>query len=434
MASMRITMDYQETLSYLYRSTPVFQHVGGSAYKEGLDNSLALDRHLRHPHRNHHTIHVGGTNGKGSTSHLLASILQQSGYTVGLYTSPHLVDFRERIRVNGQMISEDFVVSFVAQHRSFFEQIHPSFFELTMSMAFDYFAQQEVDVAVIEVGLGGRLDSTNIITPILSVITNISLEHTQFLGNTVEKIAGEKAGIIKPSVPVVIGEAEGEVRTVFEKKAAEENSPITFAEDEQLVKNAGITESGQWLFQTNRYPGLVGELGGFAQEKNANTVLCALEVLRQHFTIPDTAVYEGFAHVVELSGLKGRWQIVSQSPNIVLDTGHNEAGIRYIVSQLEKEKYEQLHVIFGVVKDKDVRSILHLLPKNARYYFTKAQIERSLPEDELYALALREGLQGKAYHSVEEAIKDAKTNASPHDLIFIGGSNFIVGDALSYLA
>lgn len=426
-------MNYQETLAYLYDATPAFQHIGGKAYKVGLGNSLALDSYLQHPHRKYHTIHVGGTNGKGSVSNLLAAILQQSGYKTGLYTSPHLIDFRERIRVDGEMIPEEYVVDFTAKHRSFFEKLSPSFFELTMMMAFDYFAFRQVDVAVVEVGLGGRLDSTNIITPVLSVITNISLDHTQFLGNTPEQIAFEKAGIIKPSVPAVIGEAEGTVREVFENNAHAVGAPVFFAEDEANILSATQQASGQWLFQTREYPQLTGELGGLAQSKNANTVLSALRQLQNTFTIPDHAVYDGFARVVELTGLKGRWQVVSQSPKTVLDTGHNEAGIQQIVSQLKNETYKQLHIVLGLVKDKDINTILRLLPTNASYYFTKAQIPRALPEGELQEKALRFGLHGSAYPFVKEAIEEAKSKASPDDLIFIGGSNFIVGDALANL-
>ena len=422
-------MNYDETLSYLYNSTPVFQHVGASAYKTGLDNSLALDAYLHHPHQRYRTIHVGGTNGKGSTSHLLAAILQQSGYRVGLYTSPHLVNFRERIRVDGQMIAEEYVVDFVAEHRLFFQQLQPSFFELTMMMAFDYFAHCEVDIAVIEVGLGGRLDSTNIITPILSVITNISLDHVHFLGDTAPKIAGEKAGIIKPAIPVVIGEARGEVRAVFERKAQQEDAPLVFAEDEECILSAE-RRSGLWLFQTTDYPGLVGQLGGLAQRKNANTVLCAIRHLQSILSIPQEAVYRGFANVVELTGLQGRWQTVGHSPQIILDTGHNEAGIAQIVEQLNEESYRQLHIVFGVVNDKDIAAILNLLPREAMYYFTRAQIPRSLPEQELQKKASSVGLQGDTYSSVSEAMLAAKHAASADDVIFIGGSNFIVAEAL----
>ncbi len=423
-------MNYNETLSYLYNSTPVFQHVGGSAYKPGLDNSLALDAYLDHPHRKYKTIHVGGTNGKGSTSHLIASILQQSGYRVGLYTSPHLVDFRERIRVDGRMIPEEEVVSFVALHKMFFEELKPSFFELTMMMAFDYFARCQVDMAVIEVGLGGRLDSTNIITPVLSVITNISFDHTQFLGDTLEKIAAEKAGIIKSGVPVVIGESTGTVREVFRQKADEVQTRIIFADDERLIPEATVLPDGQWLFQAEGYPGLIGALGGSVQQKNANTVLCALREIRKIYPVPDHAVYEGFDKVIELTGLQGRWQIVNTSPKVVLDTGHNEAGISQIVSQLKQEKYHRLHIVFGTVKDKDITSMLNLLPKDAIYYFTRADIPRSLPENELQEQAIRAGLTGNAYSRVVDAARAALAAAAPEAMASLGGRNFVVGEAM----
>ena len=328
-------MTYKETIEYLYNQLPVYQKIGSGAYKEGLDNSLLLDEYFSHPHRKYKTIHVGGTNGKGSTSHLLAAILQEAGYKVGLYTSPHLVDFRERIRVNGEKISEEYVVDFVDKHRSEFEPVYPSFFELTMMMAFLYFADMEVDVAIIEVGLGGRLDSTNIITPDLSVITNISFDHMQFLGDTLEKIAIEKAGIIKAGVPVVIGEAEGEVRTIFEDAAERVGAPITFAEDEDLIVSSLKTASG-WLFDTKYFLHLKGELSGYAQVKNAATVLCSIRELQKiGYVVPSKAIYSGFAYVTKLTGLMGRWQIIQEmKPKIVCDTGHNVAGMKYIVEQL----------------------------------------------------------------------------------------------------
>jgi dihydrofolate synthase/folylpolyglutamate synthase len=424
-------MNYEETLQYLYRQLPEYQRIGHAAYKEGLDNSLALDAYFDHPHRKYKTIHIGGTNGKGSTSHLLAAILQQAGYKVGLYTSPHLVDFRERIRVNGKMIDKPYVVDFVAKYREAFEPIHPSFFELTMEMAFLYFAEQKVDVAVIEVGLGGRLDSTNIISPDLAVITNIGLEHTQYLGNTLSKIAGEKAGIIKPYTPVVIGEIEDkEVRRVFVEKAASQHAPIVFAENRLGDFNSQKTPSG-WTFQCEAYPDLVDELGGFVQEKNAKTVLTAVEELKKlGYRIPKDAVYDGFAHVVELTGLMGRWQKVQEKPTIVCDTAHNAHGIRYIGNQLESEKYDRLHIVFGVVKDKDLQAILPLLPKNADYYFTKPSIERALNEKTLAQEAEKYQLWGTTFDSVSEAVRAAREKATENDFIFIGGSSFVVADAL----
>ena len=375
---------------------------------------------------------MGGTNGKGSTSHLLAAILQQSGYKTGLYTSPHLIDFRERIRINGEKIDEAYVVEFVQKHKTMFEPIMPSFFELTMEMAFCYFADKAVDVAIIEVGLGGRLDSTNIISPDLCVITNIGFDHTQYLGDTLPKIAAEKAGIIKPHTPVVIGETENEdVKHVFLLKAREENAPIVFAEETFAEMEEKRTENG-WIFSTKEYPNLKDELGGFAQRKNVRTVLTVTEELRKlGYTIPQNAVYEGFANVIKYTGLLGRWQILGEKPKMVCDTGHNAHGIRYIVEQLRQEKYNRLHIVFGMVNDKDIHAVLALMPKNAVYYFTKASVERSLNENRLAEQAAVYGLRGETFQTVSEAIKAAQKNADENDFIFIGGSNFIVADALS---
>ena len=424
-------MTYEETVEYLYNQLPVYQKVGGSAYKEGLDNSLALDKYFDHPHTKYKTIHVAGTNGKGSTSHLLAAILQQSGYKVGLYTSPHLIDFRERIRVNGEKISQTYVVGFVDKHKEFYEPLYPSFFELTMMMAFQYFADCEVDIAIVEVGLGGRLDSTNIISPVLGIITNISYDHMQFLGSTLEKIAGEKAGIIKKDIPVIIGEAEGSVRQVFEEISQRVGAPIIFAEDEKLIYSSLRTASG-WLYDTKYYLQLKGELSGYAQIKNTATVLCAIrELLKQGYTIPSKAVYNGFAYVNEYTGLMGRWQTLQDySPKIVCDTGHNVAGMKYIAEQLVNERYTTLHIVLGMVNDKDISSVLGLLPKKAIYYFTKASIPRALNERTLQEQAMGKGLMGYSYPTVKEAVQAAKDWAVSTDFIFIGGSNFVVADAL----
>lgn len=425
-------MTYEETIEYLYNQLPVFQRVGGIAYKEGLDNSLALDAYFDHPHTKYKTIHVGGTNGKGSTSHLLAAILQQAGYKVGLYTSPHLVDFRERIRVDGKKIDKQYVVNFVEKHKNSYEAIHPSFFELTMMMAFCYFEEMNVDIAVIEVGLGGRLDSTNIIMPDLSIITNISFDHMQLLGDTLEKIASEKAGIIKEDIPIVIGEAEGSVKKVFEDKANGVGAPIFFAQDDKFITSYEFNRE-YLLLENDLYPNLKDELCGYAQVKNAATVFCAINVLKNRgYTIPKAAVYNGFANVCELTGLMGRWQKIQEKPTIICDTGHNEGGIRYIVQQLKNETYECLHIVFGMVNDKDISTVLSLLPENAIYYFTRASVQRSLNENELKAKAEKMSLHGKSYASVEDAISAAKSNASEKDVIFIGGSNFVVADALSY--
>ncbi|MDR0863445.1 MAG: bifunctional folylpolyglutamate synthase/dihydrofolate synthase [Candidatus Symbiothrix sp.] len=426
-------MTYDETIEYLYNSAPMFQKVGSSAYKEGMENSFRIDAHLNHPHRQYKTIHVGGTNGKGSVSHLLASILQEAGYKVGLYTSPHLLDFRERIKINGEMISKEFIVDFIARHKDFFESIQPSFFELTTGMAFAYFAEQAVDVAIIEVGLGGRLDCTNVITPVLSIITNISFDHTNLLGSTLTAIAGEKAGIIKPGVPVVIGEAEGEVEVFFkELKELKPLKPLKiFAQEQNLITSSKLLPSGYWEMETNLYPGLIDELGGFAQEKNAATVLCAVDILKKDiFTIPPKAVYKGFRYVIENTGLMGRWQIIQYHPKMVMDTGHNVGGIQYIVQQLKAERYEKLHIVFGMVNDKDISSVLALLPKEATYYFTQASIPRALDAAKLAEQAAAFGLKGTVFHTVDDAFLAAKHYATEKDFIFVGGSTFVVADAL----
>ena len=409
-------MDYQDTLEYLYNSAPMFQQVGGAAYKEGLENTLALDTHFGHPHRQYRTIHVAGTNGKGSCSHTLAAILQEAGYKVGLYTSPHLVDFRERIRVNGVPVPEEYVVRFVKEERSFFEPLHPSFFELTTAMAFRYFADAHVDVAVIEVGLGGRLDCTNIIRPDLCVITNISFDHVQFLGDTLPKIAAEKAGIIKTGVPVVIGEATPETRPVFQTKADEMHAPIYFAED----------------YDREDYPGIEFELKGLYQKKNKQTLLTALPLLKDAgYHIDGQAVRSGFAHVTSLTGLMGRWQKLQDSPTLICDTGHNVGGIRYIVEQLREEKYRRLHIVIGMVNDKDIRGVLALMPKEAVYYFTQASVKRAMPAERLKGLADEAGLQGVCYADVLSAVRAAQKESLPEDFIFVGGSSFIVADLLA---
>ncbi len=409
-------MDYQETLTYLFNQVPMFQRIGGAAYKEGLDNTLALDAHFGHPHRQFRTIHVAGTNGKGSVSHTLAAVLQAAGYKTGLYTSPHLVDFRERIRINGIPISKEYVVDFVAQERNFFEPLYPSFFELATAMAFKYFADEQVDVAVIEVGLGGRLDCTNIIKPDLSIITNISFDHVQFLGDTLEKIASEKAGIIKPYTPVVIGETTPETKTVFLTKAAEVDAPIYFAEENDRAD----------------YPGVDYELKGIYQKKNKQTLFTALLLLKEAgYHIDEAMVRQGFAHVVELTGLMGRWQKLHDSPTLVCDTGHNVGGIQYVAEQLKQQKCHELQIIIGMVNDKDISGVLALLPREAKYYFTQASVNRALPAEQLCELASKAGLQGEAYPTVKSAVEAAMKESLPEDFIFVGGSNFIVADLLS---
>ena len=430
-SNYKTMMIYEQTLEYLYSQVPAYQREGQSAYKPGLDNSYQLDEIFGQPHTKYPTIHVGGTNGKGSTSHTLAAILQKAGYKVGLYTSPHLIDFRERIRINGEMIPKEYVVQFVEKYKAQFEPIMPSFFELTMEMAFLYFAEQQVDVAIVEVGLGGRLDSTNIISPDLSIITNIGLDHTQFLGNTLAEVATEKAGVIKADTPVVIGEAdETEVREVFLEQARVADALLLFAD--KMVKDfKAIKQGGGWQIESAEFPQLYVELGGFAQEKNARTVLAAVMMLRKmNYNISDNAVVEGFSHVTTLTGLMGRWQTVNSEPRIICDTGHNEHAMRQIVEQLKSETYDQLHIVIGMVDDKDVTAVLKLLPKDATYYFTQADIARAIPAEQLAEQAGELGLTGSVYPIVQQAVEAAQQKAANKDLIFIGGSSFIVADAL----
>lgn len=410
-------MTYKQATQYLFNSAPLFQNLGAAAYKDGLENTLALDEHFGHPHRQYHTIHVGGTNGKGSVCHTLAAILQAQGYRVGLYTSPHLVDFRERIKVNGKMISEKRVIDFVEKERSFFEPLHPSFFELATALAFQYFAEQKVDYAVIEVGLGGRLDCTNIITPILSVITNISFDHVQFLGDTLPKIASEKAGIIKPGIPVCIGEnVSREVKEVFANKAKEVGAPIAFAEDEALNTKIKVKRA----------------LQGLCQEKNEATILTSVRLLqKQGLDISNEAIKKGFAEVCTMTGLMGRWQILNKKPLTICDTAHNVGGLEYIFRHLTFLPHPHLHLVFGMVSDKDVNKVLTMLPKeNTSYYFTQASVERAMPAEEVCNKAKAIGLQGTAYSNVASAYNAARSNASSDDIIYIGGSTFVVADML----
>lgn len=427
-------MTYEETLHYLYTSIPVFQHSGASAYKPGLGTSIALDNYLGNPHKAYKTIHIAGTNGKGSVSHLLAAILQQSGYKVGLFTSPHLVDFRERIRVNGKMIPKEYVTDFVTHHQSFFEPLQPSFFELTSTLAFDYFRSEKVDIAIIETGMGGRLDSTNIITPVLSIITNISLDHTQFLGDTVEKIAFEKAGIIKNGVPALVGEVDREsVAKVFADTAVINNTSVYFAQDAGLLGESYLMDTGEWSFDSTEYGQLSGELGGAVQVRNANTVLGALNLLnRQDIQITRQAVREGFEHVVELTGLMGRWQIMQQKPKVICDTGHNIGGWQYIQMQLaeEKKRHKHLFMIVGMVNDKDINGVMELMPQDAFYFFTQASIPRAMLAEEFAAKGIMHGLSGTICDTVPEAVGKALARAGEDDVIFIGGSTFIVADAI----
>ena len=433
-------MNYRETCNYLFNQMPMFERQGFSGYKEGLGNTLKLDEHFGHPHQNYKTIHVAGTNGKGSCAHTIAAILQRCGYKVGLYTSPHLVDFTERIRINGRPIAENYVVDFVEKERSFFEPLHPSFFEVTTAMAFKYFSDMDVDIAVIEVGLGGRLDCTNIITPLVSVITNISLDHTQLLGNSLEQIAMEKAGIMKKDVPAVIGETTPETRMVFEAVAQETGTPITFAEDNPEVLKAELTKNG-YQYQTRRYGNIFGELRGLCQEKNANTILAVIKKLEEQgymYAFKEGSqseakgkeIAEGFKDVCALTGLKGRWQKVQENPLVICDTGHNVGGWNYISQQLSMVECQKMHIIFGLVDDKDMDGILNLLPKNATYYFTKSSSKRSLSENVIKIMAAAKGLQGESYPTVVEAWNSASKAAEPDDFVFIGGSSYVVADYL----
>lgn len=427
-------MNYEQTVEYLFNSTPVFEHVGASAYKEGLSNTKALDEHFGHPHQLFKTIHVAGTNGKGSCSHTLAAILQQQGYRVGLYTSPHLVDFRERIRVNGKMISQQRVVDFVEKERGFFEPLHPSFFELTTALAFLYFAEQKVDIAVIEVGLGGRLDCTNIITPMLGIITNISLDHTQFLGDTLVKIAAEKAGIIKHGVPIVIGETVGETRPVFEAKAHDMQAPVVFAEDEPEVLSSVADPKGGRSYATHSFGCLHGELGGDYQTRNMNTVLVAVRTINHRHLLPSIpleAVRAGMADVCEATGLLGRWQTIHSHPTAVCDTGHNPGGWLYLSKQIAHQKAQTTRIVFGMVDDKDIDAVMEMLPKDAVYYWTQPTSKRAFPAEKVAQRGKAHHLCGKTIQDVDAAYRQALSEASPDDFLFIGGSSYVVADLLS---
>lgn len=428
-------MNYTEAINYLYNAAPLFQNIGAGAYKEGLSNTHFIDEYYGHPHASYKTIHVAGTNGKGSVSHTLAAILQTSGYKVGLYTSPHLIDFRERIRVNGEMIPEERVIRFVEEDCPMFEKLSPSFFELVTGLAFKYFQEQQVDVAVIEVGLGGRLDCTNIIRPALSVITNISFDHTQLLGSTLPEIATEKAGIIKEGVPVVVGETNGQsdVRSVFIHKALECNTSITFADEEDEIITARH-EQGHWMYQTRHYGDLIGQLEGKYQLRNTATILAALDLLKNIFErICIEHIREGFASCQEITHLCGRWQTLRHNPLVICDAGHNVAGIEQVVEQLSDTPHDDLYIIIGMVSDKDVKTVLSLLPRDAKYIFTQASVKRALPAETLKDKAEDAGLHGSVCTNVLTAYKTALEKAQSNDLIFVGGSCYVVADLLKGL-
>ncbi|SDI09119.1 bifunctional folylpolyglutamate synthase/dihydrofolate synthase [Winogradskyella thalassocola] len=405
-------MNYQDTVNWMFQQLPMYQNKGNSAFKKDLTNTINLAKHLNHPEDRFRSIHVGGTNGKGSTTHMLASILQEAGYKVGLYTSPHLKDFRERIRINGKVITEQSVIGFIKRNKAFLEANQLSFFEMTVGMAFEYFADQEVDIAIIEVGLGGRLDSTNIITPELSVITNIGYDHTQMLGNTLKEIAGEKAGIIKQNIPVVIGETHSETETVFITKSEEKHSKIYFAD--QLIVT--ILES---------------DLKGAYQIHNIKTVLQSVKVLKDMgFNISKKDLEKGLLNVTANTGLQGRWQILGTEPKIICDTAHNKEGLTSVMKQLEAESFNHLHIVFGVVNDKDLGPIIPLLPKQATYYFCKPNVQRGLDAKVLKKNFEDNGLKGEVYNSVEFALSVAKSNAKVTDLIYVGGSTFVVAEII----
>ena len=428
-------MNYSETLNWMFNKLPMYQRIGASAYKADLNTTINIINYLDNPQDSFKSIHIAGTNGKGSTSHSLASVFQEAGYKTGLYTSPHLRDFRERIRINGEMIPENEVVDFIEKHKDKLEELELSFFEMTVAMAFDYFRKEKVDIAIIEVGMGGRLDSTNVIKPELCVITNISLDHVKFLGENEEQIASEKAGIIKPEIPVVIGETQDGSKDVFIKTAKEKNSPIFFADKIMDCRKDStysldyqqfdIYKNNESYLKELKYP-----LLGNYQKKNLATVICALDILRDSFKIEEKHIIDGLANVIKNTSLMGRWQVINKNPLAIADTGHNVAGINEVNRQLAETKYNKLHFVLSVVNDKDIDGILQLLPKEAEYYFCKADIPRGLSADILFEKATNSGLKGKVYESVRNAYSLALSNAREGDLVFVGGSNFTVAEVV----
>ncbi len=460
-------MNYRETIDFLFSSLPMYQRTGKAAYKANLDNTIALDKAVGHPHRQFRSIHVAGTNGKGSVSHMLASIFQEAGYKTGLYTSPHLVDFRERIRIDGEMIGEEQVVGFVRRIKDEIERIQPSFFEMTVAMAYDHFAREKVDMAIIETGMGGRLDSTNIINPVISLITNISMDHAEFLGNTEVLIAREKGGIIKKGVPVIVGKNREEVCGVFSEIAWEKGSGIIFADKIRafLFQTLTASQTSNFHFknlETRQTETILSDLTGAYQSENISLVLAAVEMMRNYelrgqpgvmteddvmkedglvredgmlkgagWDIPEAAIVRGFEHVKENTGLRGRWEILGNNPRIIADTAHNEAGVRAVMDQLKQVPSRKLHIVWGMVGDKPVDTILQHLPREAVYYFTQPSIPRAMPVENLVQKAVAAGLRGNAFRSVTEAFGEAKLAAGPDDTIYIGGSNFVVADFLT---
>lgn len=431
----KLKMNYNETISFLFEQLAIFQNVGIKAFNSNLNNIHELDKHLDFPHKKYKTVHVAGTNGKGSVSHLLASVLQSANYKVGLYTSPHLKDFRERIKINGQCIKKQSIIDFVDKNLNFIKTLKPSFFELTVAMAFDYFAKENIDIAIIEVGLGGRLDATNIITPLLSIITNISLDHTHILGDTLEKISYEKAGIIKKNIPLIIGETQKENKNIFIEKANNLNSEIYFADenyhsDYQFLNLEGKQTFNFYKDKTLVFENLRTDLLGFYQKKNIVTSLQSLEILKKTLKISKKNIFEGIENVSKKTALLGRWEILGNNPLIVADNGHNEAGIKQIIFQIQQTPHKKLHFILGMVNDKNIDNILSLLPKNAKYYFTQANIYRALESNILKEKAKVFNLKGESFASVKNAFLEAKTKAQKNDLIFIGGSSFVVAEII----
>lgn len=430
-------MNYKETTDWLFSQLPMYSRVGKSAYKADLETSEVLDKHFGLPHRNFHSIHVAGTNGKGSVSNMLAAVLQEAGYRVGLYTSPHLVDFRERIRINGEMIPKKEVVAFIESNKTLFEEIKPSFFEMSVAMAFDYFSRQDVQVAVIEAGLGGRLDSTNIIDPVISVITNISFDHMDLLGDTIAKIAVEKAGIIKQGIPLVVGEKDKETRKIFEERATALGSPVFFANDFFQVPFSILSNENRQYFQVMKgrksvYPELYSDLLGFVQRKNLPVVLEVLELLKlRKWNITDENIYDGLSKVKFLTGFSGRWEIIGLNPKTVVDTGHNMDGLKQVVYQIGNTRFRNLHIVYGAVSDKEIDKILQVLPADARYYFTMASIPRALDVKVLAAKASFYGLPGSIHQTVPEALAAARKAAAAGDLVLVTGSTYVVAEALS---
>lgn len=430
-------MNYQETLDYMFNQLPMFHRVGKSAYKANLDNTLALDKHFNHPHTHFKTIHVAGTNGKGSTSHMLASVLQDAGLKVGLYTSPHLRDFRERIKINGQEIPEEYVVHFIENNRPIFDELQPSFFEMTVALAFEYFAVEKVDIAVVEVGMGGRLDSTNIINPLVSIITNIGFDHVEFLGDTLEKIAGEKGGIIKPNTPVVITETNLYTKPIFEEIASNCGSDIVFADSKYKVLKASVLSDGMQQLTIANTDGTIAfrdleiDLQGSYQQKNVLGVIAALDELKAIYPfITADVIRKGLSHASLKTGLRGRWFTLSHSPLTICDTGHNVDGMRYVVDQIAKTPHDKLFWVFGMVSDKDISTIIEMLPKDGYYIFTQANLPRAMDAQHLADRCIAAGLNGEVVKPVMDALERAKELASDKDLIFIGGSTFVVAEVV----